>query len=139
MWELRIAVLPGDPKQGYYSTSRSSSPAAGAGRFSPRAYDGGVGRTPDSEWMQSGMVGEEDQWLGLFLIPQGHRSRLDFRVIAFSELTWVEWVVSGWTESYIGKGWGLYPFLRRGDLMRTDRLARENTVKICIAPTSDLY
>ncbi|KAK7195807.1 B-box zinc finger containing protein [Novymonas esmeraldas] len=81
----------------------------------------------------------EEEWLGLFLFPLQHRMRLDFRVIAFSEVTWAEWHVLGWTAAFAGKGWGLHPFLQRRELMRTDKLARDNTVKICIAPISDLY
>jgi hypothetical protein len=81
----------------------------------------------------------EEEWLGLFLFPQQHRLRMDFRVIAFSEVTWAEWQVTGWTTEMAGKGWGLYPFLQRKELMRTDKLARDNIVKICIAPISDLY
>lgn len=82
---------------------------------------------------------DENQWLGIFLFPQGHRQRLDFRVVAFSEVTWIEWKVTGWKEAFAGKGWGLYPFLQRKDLMRLDKLARDNIVKICITPISDLY
>ncbi|KAG5470748.1 hypothetical protein LSCM1_01997 [Leishmania martiniquensis] len=81
----------------------------------------------------------EAEWLGLFLFPLQHRLRIDFRVIAFSEVTWAEWRVTGWMKQYAGKGWGLYPFLHRSELMRTDKLARDDTVKICIAPISDLY
>lgn len=81
----------------------------------------------------------EEEWLGLFLFPLQHRMRVDFRAIAFSEVTWTEWHVTGWTPLFAGKGWGLFPFLQRKELMRTDKLARENTVKICIAPISDLY
>lgn len=81
----------------------------------------------------------EQEWLGLFLFPQQHRLRMDYRVIAFSEVTWAEWQVTGWTTEMAGKGWGLYPFLQRKELMRTDKLARDNIVKICIAPISDLY
>ncbi|KAG5470335.1 hypothetical protein LSCM4_03030 [Leishmania orientalis] len=81
----------------------------------------------------------EEEWLGLFLFPLQHRLRIDFRVIAFSEVTWAEWQVTGWMTQYAGKGWGLYPFLHRRELMRTDKLAWDNTVKICIAPISDLY
>ncbi|CAM43159.2 conserved hypothetical protein [Leishmania braziliensis MHOM/BR/75/M2904] len=82
---------------------------------------------------------EEEEWLGLFLFPLQHRLRLNFRVIVFSEVAWTEWQVTGWVAQFAGRGWGLYPFLHRRELMRTDKLARDNTVKICIAPTSDLY
>ncbi|KPA84976.1 hypothetical protein ABB37_01412 [Leptomonas pyrrhocoris] len=81
----------------------------------------------------------EEEWLGLFVFPLQHRLRMDFRVIAFSEVTWAEWQVTGWPTEMAGKGWGLYPFLQRKELMRTDKLARDNTVKICVAPISDLY
>ncbi|TPP43856.1 B-box zinc finger family protein [Leishmania donovani] len=81
----------------------------------------------------------EEEWLGLFLFPLQHRLRIDFRVIAFSEVAWAEWQVTGWTARFAGKGWGLYPFLQRRELLQTDELARDNMVKICIAPISDLY
>ncbi|KAG5496403.1 hypothetical protein JKF63_02705 [Porcisia hertigi] len=81
----------------------------------------------------------EEEWLGLFLFPLEHRLRMDFRVIAFSEVTWAEWEVTGWGANFAGKGWGFYPFLSRRELIQTHKLARDNTVKICIAPTSDLY
>ncbi|EKF33394.1 hypothetical protein MOQ_002742 [Trypanosoma cruzi marinkellei] len=81
----------------------------------------------------------EDESVGLFLYPVGHTLRLDFRVSVFSTVCWAEWEVSGWTKSFAGKGWGIYPLLPRRELMRRDRLAWDDTLKICLAPTSDVY
>lgn len=111
------------------SVSRAMGPEQGTLLQGGRAWD--IAHLGNGE--------PESEWLGLFLYPLQHQLRLNFRLIAFSEVAWTEWCVEGWTESYAGKGWGLYPFLRRKDLMRTDKLARDNTVKICIAPISDLY
>ncbi|ORC87431.1 uncharacterized protein TM35_000222300 [Trypanosoma theileri] len=81
----------------------------------------------------------QDEPVGLFLFPVGHSLRVDFRVSIFSTVSWVEWGVSGWPASFAGKGWGVYPWLPRRELIQTDRLARENTLKICVAPTSGVY
>ncbi|KAH9578720.1 B-box-type zinc finger [Trypanosoma melophagium] len=81
----------------------------------------------------------QDESVGLFLFPVGHTLRVDYRVSIFSAVSWVEWRVSGWTAAFAGKGWGVYPLLPRRELMQTDRLAGENTLKICVAPTSGVY
>ncbi|PBJ80267.1 hypothetical protein BCY84_01526 [Trypanosoma cruzi cruzi] len=81
----------------------------------------------------------EDEPVGLFLYPVGHTQRLDFRVSVFSAVCWAEWEVSGWTASFAGKGWGIYPLLPRRELMQRDRLASDDTLKICLAPTSGVY
>ncbi|KEG09494.1 hypothetical protein DQ04_05121020 [Trypanosoma grayi] len=80
-----------------------------------------------------------DEAVGIFLFPVGHTLRVDFRICIFSAVAWAEWKVSGWAASFVGKGWGVYPLLPRRELMQTDRLAWENTLKICIAPTSGVY
>ncbi|GET91680.1 hypothetical protein, conserved [Leishmania tarentolae] len=79
------------------------------------------------------------EWLGLFLFPLQHCLRMDFRVIVFSEGTWVEWPMKTWPDQFASKGWGVYPFLQRRELMKTSQMVRDNMVKICITPISDLY
>ncbi|RNF27572.1 poly [ADP-ribose] polymerase [Trypanosoma conorhini] len=81
----------------------------------------------------------EAEPVGIFLYPVGHTQRLDFRISIFSAVFWAEWTVTGWTASFAGKGWGIYPLLPRRELMQTDRLACNNTLKICLAPTSGVY
>ncbi|KPI85226.1 hypothetical protein ABL78_5709 [Leptomonas seymouri] len=168
-WELRIAPLPPSHRKAQqgndaHTSSLLVAPGLNAGMMATTAStwvpmsaeDSGsavTARSPlatrllphvDEQVVRdSGLSvrhgAPEEEWLGLFLFPQEHRLRMDFRVIAFSEVTWAEWQVTGWTAEMAGKGWGLYPFLQRKELMRTDKLARDNTVKICIAPISDLY
>ncbi|RNF12080.1 hypothetical protein TraAM80_00497 [Trypanosoma rangeli] len=101
-------------------------------------------QAPDAEAGCSTREGEtkhagEDESVGIFLYPVGHTLRLDFRISIFSAVFWAEWAVSGWTASFSGKGWGVYPLLPRRELMQTDRLACNNTLKICVAPTSGVY
>lgn len=153
-WELRITPVPRTAATTHalmtLSKSGRESPTAGLDpgqRRAPRsiafAGEHAVTTPPDTALhtpsLSASFAEDEDQWLGIFLFPLQHKMRLDVRVIAFSEVTWTEWKVRGWTPAFAGKGWGLFPFLKRRDLMRTDRLARDNIVKICIAPISDLY